>query len=216
MFRRKFIFSQRLFSSSWWEMSWITFSRINHSFLFRRKISASIDKLTPLRNIYLVSLFFLNFLASFFLSCTRPFLSSTSLILSLSFSLPLFLSHSAHIQLVEKLRQLLHVIFSRRSVSSLPIVFSFFSFFSPDLLKILLSLEFFETRSIRLILASFSQSISLNNPPNNAYRTATKVWASPSRSENWTIWILLASSFFWFFEIDFVDSRRLSDRHAGC
>lgn len=55
--------------------------------------------------------FFLNFLA-FFLSCTHPFLSSTSLILSLSFSLPLFLSHSAHIQLVEKLRQLLHFLSS--------------------------------------------------------------------------------------------------------
>lgn len=83
--------------------------------------------------------FFLNFLA-FFLSCTHPFLSSTSLILSLSFSLPLFLSHSAHIQLVEKLRQLLHFLSSLVAPFLLFRSFLFFFFFG--ILKILSSLEF--------------------------------------------------------------------------
>lgn len=140
MFRRKFIFRKALPLRG--EKCRNTINRSITPFFFvakylhRSTVSNTVTK-------YLSRLsFFLNFLA-FFLSCTRPFLSSTSLILSLSFSLPLFLSHSAHIQLVEKLRQLLHVIFSRRSISSLPIVFCFlFIFFFFGLHKILPSLEF--------------------------------------------------------------------------
>lgn len=128
---REIYFSQGS-SSSWWEMSEYLIRSIT-PFFFRRKISASIDSKQYRYEIFISSLFFPQ------LSCTHPFLSSTSLILSLSFSLPLFLSHSAHIQLVEKLRQLLHFL---SSLVAPFLLFRSFLFFFFGILKILSSLEF--------------------------------------------------------------------------
>lgn len=138
MFRGKFIFRKALplrgekCRNTLLDQSLLSF--FVAKYLHRSTVSNTVTK-------YLSRLsFFLNFLA-FFLSCTHPFLSSTSLILSLSFSLPLFLSHSAHIQLVEKLRQLLHFLSSLVAPFLLFRSFLFFFFFF-GILKILSSLEF--------------------------------------------------------------------------
>lgn len=133
MFRRKFIFFSQ--GSSLFVVRNVGNTLLDQSLLSSFSSQnilhrSTVSNTVTLRNIYLVSLFSSTFFLFFFLSCTRPFLSSTtSLILSLSFSLPLFLSHSAHIQLVEKLRQLLHVILSLIAPYLLFRSFLFFLFF---------------------------------------------------------------------------------------